>query len=71
MLDALNNSMALLQNLTISMPSRHGESDLEHLRIVRAIDRRDQDAAEKAARHHIQQAHKYRLKYFMADEPLA
>lgn len=68
MLDALNNSMALLQNLTVRMPSRHGESDLEHLRIVRAIDRRDQDAAEKAARYHIQQARKYRLKYFMAEE---
>jgi DNA-binding GntR family transcriptional regulator len=53
------------------MPSRHGESDLEHLRIVRSIERRDQDAAEKAARHHIQQARKYRLKYFMADEPIA
>ena len=71
MLDTLNDSMALLQNRTVGMPSRHGESDLEHLRIVRSIERRDQDAAEKAARHHIQQARKYRLKYFMADEPIA
>jgi DNA-binding GntR family transcriptional regulator len=67
MLDVLNDSMALLQNLTVRMPSRHGESDREHLRIVRAIERRDQTAAEKAARHHIQQAREYRLKYFMAD----
>jgi DNA-binding GntR family transcriptional regulator len=60
--------MALLQNLTFQMPSRHGQSDIEHLRIVRAIEKRDHDAAEKAARHHIQQAHKYRLAYFAAQE---
>ncbi len=66
MLDVLNDSMALLQNLTTQMPSRHGQSDIEHLRIVRAIEKRDPEAAEKAARHHIQQAHKYRLGYFAA-----
>lgn len=66
MLEVLNDSMALLQNLTAQMPSRHGQSDIEHLRIVRAIEKRDPDAAEKAARHHIQQAHKYRLEYFAA-----
>jgi DNA-binding GntR family transcriptional regulator len=64
MLEVLNDSMALLQNLTAQMPSRHGQSDIEHLRIVRAIEKRDPDAAEKAARHHIQQAQKYRLEYF-------
>jgi DNA-binding GntR family transcriptional regulator len=69
MLDALNDSMALLQNLTAQMPSRHGQSDIEHLRIVRAIEKRDPDAAEKAARRHIQQAHKYRLEYFAAHIP--
>jgi DNA-binding GntR family transcriptional regulator len=66
MLEVLNDSMALLQNLTAQMPSRHGQSDIEHLRVVRAIEKRDPDAAEKAARHHIQQAHKYRLEYFAA-----
>jgi DNA-binding GntR family transcriptional regulator len=66
MLEVLNDSMALLQNLTAQMPSRHGQSDIEHLRIVRAIEKRDPDAAEKAARHHIQQAQKYRLEYFAA-----
>ncbi len=68
MLDVLNDSMALLQNLTTQMPSRHGQSDIEHLRIVRAIEKRDPDASEKAARHHIQQAHKYRLEYFAAHD---
>ncbi len=63
-LDTLNDSMALLQNLTFLMPSRHGQSDIEHLRIVRAIEKRDPDSAEKAARQHIQQAHRYRLSYF-------
>jgi DNA-binding GntR family transcriptional regulator len=66
MLEVLNDSMALLQNLTVQMPSRHGESDIEHLSIVRAIEERDADAAERAARRHIQQAHKYRLEYFAA-----
>jgi DNA-binding GntR family transcriptional regulator len=66
MLDVLYDSMALLQNLTTRMPSRHGQSDIEHIRIVRAIEKRDPDAAEKAARHHIQQAHKFRLEYFAA-----
>jgi DNA-binding GntR family transcriptional regulator len=68
MLEVLNDSMALLQNLTVLMPSRHGQSDIEHLRIVRAIEKGDQDGAEKAARHHIQQARKCRLEYFAAHE---
>lgn len=68
MLEVLNDSMALLQNLTVLMPSRHGRSDIEHLRIVRAIEKGDQDGAEKAARHHIQQARKCRLEYFAAHE---
>jgi DNA-binding GntR family transcriptional regulator len=68
MLEVLNDSMALLQNLTVLMPSRHDQSDIEHLRIVRAIERGDQDGAEKAARHHIQQARKCRLEYFAAHE---
>jgi DNA-binding GntR family transcriptional regulator len=68
MLEVLNDSMALLQNLTVRMPSRHGQSDIEHLRIVRAIEKGDQDGAEKAARHHIQQARKCRLEYFAAHE---
>lgn len=66
MLEVLYDSMALLQNLTAQMPSRHGQSDIEHLRIVRAIEKRDPDAAEKAARQHIRQAHKFRLEYFLA-----
>jgi DNA-binding GntR family transcriptional regulator len=68
MLEVLNDSMALLQNLTVLMPSRHGQSDIEHLRIVRAIEKGDQDSAEKAARHHIQQARKCRLEFFAAHE---
>ncbi len=67
-LEVLNDSMALLQNLTSQMPSRHGQSDLEHLRIVRAIEKRDQDRAEEAARHHIQQAHSCRVEYFTMTE---
>jgi DNA-binding GntR family transcriptional regulator len=67
-LEVLNDSMALLQNLTFQMPSRHGQSDIEHLHIVQAIEKRDPEGAEEAARQHIRQAHKCRLEYFTAHE---
>jgi DNA-binding GntR family transcriptional regulator len=67
-LEVLNDSMALLQNITVLMPSRHGQSDQEHLEIVGAIAKHDQDGAERAARHHIQQAQKCRLEYFAAHD---
>jgi len=65
-LDVLNDSMALLHNLTFRMPTRHQQSDIEHLHIVQAIERRDPDGAESAARLHIEQARKIRLEYFAA-----
>jgi DNA-binding GntR family transcriptional regulator len=61
-LDTLHDSLALLHNTTFRMPSRRRESDREHLKIVVAIERRDADEAERAARLHIQQAQRTRFE---------
>jgi len=55
-LDTLNDSLALLHSTTFRAPSHRRETDEEHRRIVAAIEARDADAAEQAARHHIRQA---------------
>ena len=60
-LDALHDSLALLHNTTFRMPNRRRDSDEEHRLIVAAIERRDPDRAEKAAREHIRQAQKTRF----------
>jgi DNA-binding GntR family transcriptional regulator len=61
-LDMLHESFALLHNTTFRVPSRRGESDEEHRRIVAAIEKRDPDAAEDAAREHIRQAQRTRFE---------
>jgi DNA-binding GntR family transcriptional regulator len=61
-LDTLHDSLALLHNTTFRMPNRRRESDAEHLTIVAAIERRDADEAERAARLHIQQAQRTRFE---------
>jgi DNA-binding GntR family transcriptional regulator len=43
------------------VPNRRSQSDAEHRRIVSAIERRDADAAEKAARDHVRQAQRTRF----------
>lgn len=60
-LDTLHDSLALLHNTTFRMPNRRRESDDEHRMIVAAIERRDSDEAERAARLHIQQAQRSRF----------
>jgi len=67
-LEVLNDSMALLHNLTSRMPTRREQSDSEHLKIVQAIEKRDAEGAERASRNHIQQAQKSRLEYFAAED---
>lgn len=52
----LHDAMSLLGPTTLAQPGRPGEALVEHRRIVDAIVRRDPDAAERAARDHIQQA---------------
>ena len=66
-LEALGDSMALLHNLMFRMPSRVGQSDIEHLEIVQAIEKHDADRAERAARRHIQQARDTRMDFFTAE----
>jgi len=61
-LNLLHDSLALLHNSTFRMPSRRSESDEEHRRIVAAIERRDPDRAEQAARDHIRQAQRTRFE---------
>ena len=61
-LDMLHDSMALLHNATFRVPSRRAESDEEHRRIVVAIEKRDPDAAEDAAREHVRQAQRTRFE---------
>jgi DNA-binding GntR family transcriptional regulator len=60
-LDSLHDSFALLHSATFRAPNRRRESDEEHRRIVDAIERRDADSAEAAAREHIRQAQRTRF----------
>jgi DNA-binding GntR family transcriptional regulator len=61
-LDMLHESFALLHHATFRVPTRRAESDEEHRRIVVAIEKRDPDAAEEAAREHIRQAQRTRFE---------
>ena len=61
-LQALSNAMMLLGGTTLSVPSRSETAHEEHLAIVSAINQRDADAAEQAAREHIRNAQRARLK---------
>lgn len=60
-LAGMHDAMALLHSNTFRTPNRRGESDAEHRRIVLAIERRDPDEAENAARHHVRQAQRTRF----------
>jgi DNA-binding GntR family transcriptional regulator len=68
-LEALHDSLALLHNTTFRMPNRRKESDEEHRRIIAAIENRDADGAEKAAREHIQQAQRTRFELATTAHP--
>ena len=62
MLQDMRRSLALLSTTTLAVPGRSAESVAEHDAIIRAIEARDEDAAEAAARHHISNAYASRLK---------
>lgn len=62
MLQGMRRSLALLSTTSLSAPGRGAESVTEHDAIVRAIEARDEDAAESAARLHISNAFTARLK---------
>ncbi|MBU2980193.1 GntR family transcriptional regulator [Lentibacter algarum] len=61
-LGALDDSMMLLGPTTLAVADRHASALDEHSQIVAAIEARDAEAAEKAARNHIRSAQVYRLK---------
>ena len=55
-------SLALLGPTTLGTEARAAEAEGEHAAILDAIAARDAPAAEAAARHHIRQAHRARLR---------
>ncbi|SET51066.1 GntR family transcriptional regulator [Oceanicella actignis] len=62
MLEGMRRSMALLTRVSLSDPGRGAETVAEHDAIVRAIEARDEDAAEAAARRHVSNAYATRLR---------
>jgi DNA-binding FadR family transcriptional regulator len=60
-LEGMHDALALLHGNTFRVPNRRRESDAEHRRIVAAIERRDADTAEQAARDHVRQAQRTRF----------
>ena len=62
MLGAMRRSLALLSRTSLAWPGRGPQSVAEHAEIVAAIARRDEDAAESAARAHIENALGARLR---------
>lgn len=67
-LRSLSNAMALLGKTTLADPARTEEAFAEHDRIVNAINERDGDSAELAAREHIQKAKAQRLKLLREED---
>jgi DNA-binding GntR family transcriptional regulator len=60
-LGSLESSLALLPGTTYSAAGRRETAHAEHKAIVTAIEAHDADAAEAAARRHIQEAERVRL----------
>jgi DNA-binding GntR family transcriptional regulator len=60
-LDELHDALALLPSTTFTVEGRAERAVEEHAAILRAIERRDADEAERAARRHIQLAQDTRL----------
>jgi DNA-binding GntR family transcriptional regulator len=54
MLQDMRRSLALLSTTSLSVPGRGEASIAEHDAIIRAIETRDEDAAEAAARLHLE-----------------
>ena len=68
MLDGLATSMALLGRTTLGLQERQSASIVEHKAILDGMAAHDPKLAEEAARAHIHEAHKARLKIIMLDE---
>jgi DNA-binding GntR family transcriptional regulator len=61
-LSAVNDSMWLLGKSQMLLPERAKLAKAEHGELYAAIRKRDPDAAENAARHHVRSAQQQRLK---------
>lgn len=66
-LSAVNDSMWLLGGSQMLLPHRAKAALAEHSEIVRAIQKRDAEAAEEAARRHVRAAQRERLKLLFPD----
>ena len=62
MLEGMNRSLALISGTTLAAPGRGAQSIVEHHAIVSALEARDEDAAEQAARRHILNAYLTRVR---------
>jgi DNA-binding GntR family transcriptional regulator len=62
LLQSMRRSLALLSSTSLSTPGRGAQSVEEHEAMVRAIEARDEDGAEDAARAHISNAYMTRLR---------
>lgn len=61
MLDEVHDALALVPGTTFSVKGRPEAAILEHAAILEAIEQHDPDAAERAARLHIERAQEVRL----------
>lgn len=64
MLNSLHESMMLLGTSTLARTGRPEKARAEHANIIAALEQRDPEAAQEAARHHIREAFKVRLEAF-------
>ena len=67
-LGQLENATALLRGTTYAVAGRAQTAAAEHRALVEAIARRDQEAAEAAARLHIANAQRARLRLLLEEE---
>jgi DNA-binding GntR family transcriptional regulator len=68
MLENMRMSLILLAGTTLGTPERGAQSVEEHEAIVSAIRAHDPDAAEQAARQHIRNSFKERIRLYRAAE---
>jgi DNA-binding GntR family transcriptional regulator len=61
----LNDALALLPGTTFMVEGRPRIAVEEHARIIQAVEQRDADAAERAARHHMHKAQEARLELML------
>jgi DNA-binding GntR family transcriptional regulator len=68
MLENMRLSLILLAGTTLGMPERGAQSVEEHEAVVSAIRAHDSNAAEQAARRHIRNSLKERIRLYQATE---